>query len=181
MRSHPCKSCLAVFARSEPAPLGEFRVPSRQMSGYPTTPPRTPSSRLGRTVRIGTAPACVSSLRSSLCSVIRGASTASARHKENQNEAIASYECVLASATCCRLQRDTSGSARTSRTARTDWTTRRDGPVRRSGRDGDRGQNRDQGRQGQTGDQGRQGQAAPCPSGEHRYTSPDGTVNCARD
>lgn len=49
------------------------------------------------------------------------------------------------------------------------------------GRDGDRGQNGDQGRQGQTGDQGRQGQAAPCPSGEHRYTSPDGTVNCARD
>jgi len=56
------------------------------------------------------------------------------------------------------------------------------------GRDGDQGRNGDQGRvgdrgrDGQTGDQGRQGQAAPCPSGEHRYTNPNtGEAICARD
>jgi hypothetical protein len=29
--------------------------------------------------------------------------------------------------------------------------------------------------------QGQQGQAAPCPAGEHRYTSPNGNASCETD
>jgi hypothetical protein len=85
-------------------------------------------------VPIVTEPTRALRVLSSLGTIVCGAALCCDRAtRENQNEEITIYECVLASATDCRLQRDTSRSARTTGTAGTDWTTRRDGPVRRSG------------------------------------------------